>query len=118
MEARQHSFGTIAFLVCPAQFTLSTSVCNRLEACSHAHLKILDQVAHFDDDTCTFMSSTLRAVLGHGAKTPVIHHEVQITVADTGGVDLDEDILGPLCEEYCQYVVNRGKISKARCGSG
>ncbi len=117
VESGKHSFGTVAFLVSPAQITLPTSVCNGLEACPHANLEVLDQVADFDDDACTFMSGTRCTVLGHGTKTPVVHHEVQITVADTGSVDLDEDILGSCQESIVSPLQIEGTTGIVQCAS-
>lgn len=42
-------------------------------------------------------------MLRHRAQTPVIHHKVEITVADTRCVELDEDILWAREENVSVY---------------
>lgn len=67
MEASKDDFGTVALLVRAAQIALSTCVRNGLEACSLTNLEVLDLVAHFDDNTGTFVASANCAMLGHRA---------------------------------------------------
>lgn len=61
---------------------------------SLADLEVLDSFADLDDDTGTFVTSTLGTKLGHLRQCPVVHHEVNIGQTETGSVELDENIVG------------------------
>jgi hypothetical protein len=93
VETCENCLGTVALLVSAAKITRSARVRNRLEACSLTNLEVFDLIADFDNDAGAFMASTYRSLLGHRTQAPVVHHKVEIAVADTGGVQLDEHIL-------------------------
>ena len=93
METSENCLGTITLLVSAAQIAHAARVRNRLETRSLTNLEVFDLIADFDDDAGAFVASTNCSMFGHRTQAPVVHHKVEITVADTGGVDLDEHVL-------------------------
>ena len=62
------------------------------EACSLADCKSLDVLSDSDDHSCTLVSCALDSHIGHLGQVPVIEHVVNVAEADSGGIELDEDI--------------------------
>jgi nicotinic acid phosphoribosyltransferase len=59
METSHYTAETVCFSSGLAVFAGVANILNRLESCSLADLEVLDSFSHFDDDTCTFVTSTL-----------------------------------------------------------
>lgn len=93
VETSENCLSTVALLVSAAQIAHPASVRNRLEACSLTDLEVFDLITDFDDDAGAFVASTNCSMLGHRTQAPVVHHKVEIAVADTGCVQLDEHVL-------------------------
>ena len=70
-----------------------------LVSSSLANLEVPNSVADLDDDTRTFVACAFGAELGHLWQRPVVHHEVDIGHAETGDVELDENIFGS-CSQH------------------
>jgi len=65
-----------------------------LVSCSLADLEVLDLLTDLDNNTGTFVACAFCAHLRHLGQSPVVHHEMHIRHAESGGIELDEDIFG------------------------
>ena len=92
MQTSKNSLRTISLRPASALLTCSARVCDWFVAGPLANLEDFDAFAHFDNDACSFMTSTFRPKLRHGTEAPVVHHEVQVTVADASRIELDQHI--------------------------
>jgi len=59
---------------------------------SHAGLQVLHLVADLYNDPRALVACTLRTKDGHLWQRPVIQHKVKVAVADSCGIELDQDI--------------------------
>lgn len=64
METSQHGIKTVGFLPGLAVFASVADILNRLEACSLAHLEVIDSFSYFDDDARAFVTGAFGAELG------------------------------------------------------
>ena len=71
-----------------------TDVLDGLEASTLADLVRLDVLANFDDDSGPFVTCAFGSEFRHLWKAPVVEHEVDITEAEAGSIELDQDIFG------------------------
>ena len=94
MKPSQYRLRTVALLVRPAQLAHAAGISDWLEASALSDLQVRDLVADLDDDTSTLVARTPGTLLRHRAQAPVVRHEVQVTVADTSGIYLDQDLVG------------------------
>lgn len=69
-------------------------VLHGLVTSSHTNLQSLDSFSDLDDDASSFMTSTLGSQFRHLGHTPVGSHKMDIGKAETGSIELDEDIFG------------------------
>jgi len=63
-----------------------------LVPCSLANLEVLDLLTNLDNNTGTLVACAFRAQLRHLGQSPVVHHEMDIGHAETGGIELDQNI--------------------------
>lgn len=64
METSHYDTKTVCFPTRLAVFACVADVLDRLEPCSLADPEIPDSFSDFDDDACTFVTSTFGAKLG------------------------------------------------------
>jgi len=90
------SFNAVEAVHVPASFAVFTSMTDipgRFKTSTLANLVVLDPFANLDNNTSTLMARAFDPVLRHLVIPPIIHHIVDITEAEAGGIQFDEDII-------------------------
>jgi hypothetical protein len=82
----------ISFLAISASIASVTNVNNGFETSSLANFQMLDSLSNLNDDTSAFVTCTSSPECGHWWECPVIHHEVDIAHAESGRIELDQNI--------------------------
>lgn len=74
-------------------------VLNGLVTGSLTNLQVLDSFSHLDDHASSFVTSTFGSELLHLGHSPIAGHEMDVGQAESGGVELDEDIFGAFSDD-------------------
>ena len=69
-------------------------ILNGFEPSPLSDFQVLDLLADLDNDACALVAGTFGAKVGHRGHGPVVEHVVDVTEAESGRVQLDEDVLG------------------------
>jgi hypothetical protein len=85
----------ISFLAISASIASVANVNNGFETSSLANFQMLDSLSNLNDDTSAFVTCTSSPELGHWWECPIIHHEVDIAHAESGRIELDQNIFRP-----------------------
>ena len=91
----EDSFSAIRLFARLTIFARMADVLDGLEPGTLADLVCLDVFAYFDDYSSSFVACTFCSHLSHLGQVPVVEHEMDIAEAKTGGIELDQDIVGP-----------------------
>jgi hypothetical protein len=91
-STRANGVRTICFPTGLAVFAGCARILNWPVSGSHSDFELLNSVADLDDDAGPFMACTFDAHFRHFGHCQIVHHQVDIGEADTGGIELDEDV--------------------------
>lgn len=89
--ARQSGFSAKGFVGSHAVGAGQTRAVDPLDADMLTKLDVVDELATLDDDTGTLVAADEGQLDGDG---PVAHHGVEVGVADTRELDVDENLIG------------------------
>tara|TARA_R110002060_G_scaffold67897_4_gene76557 strand:+ start:456 stop:755 length:300 start_codon:yes stop_codon:yes gene_type:complete len=89
-----HSLLAIILPTLPALLTSTTDIQQRLDAPAITDFPVLDIGADFDDDAGALVPGAFGAECRHWRDVPVVQHEVDVRHAETGCVQLEEDLVG------------------------
>lgn len=93
METGSHGLGAVALEPIPAQLAVHAHVPGGLDTGTVADLPVLHLAANPNDDTGALVARRLDAVVAHPRQWQILQHIVDVAVADSRSVQLDEDFL-------------------------
>jgi hypothetical protein len=92
MQASKNGFTAVGLVARPTAITRMADINNWFEASSLSNSQVLHPLANLHNHTCTFMAGALSSKFGHLWDCPVIKHEMNVTHAETGCIELDQHI--------------------------
>ena len=92
-QASAYALRAIVLPSIPALFTIMADIPERLDPTSVTNLPVCNVLADFYNLTSTFVTSAFAAECGHWWDGPVVHHEVDVGHAETGGIELEQDLV-------------------------